>query len=200
MALHHRFALILLAAGLGLAACDASSADGSARVRVLLTDAPFPFDLADSANVTIERVELVTRDSARIVLSDSVFWFNLLDLRDGVTAELADSVLLGGTYAQLRFIVGDSASVVFHDGRVFPLRVPSGTQTGIKVNLPPIEVENPGETVVITADFDVERSFNAQGPPDNPTGFHFRPVLHLDSLIVNGQPVPREEFPEGDGE
>lgn len=194
---------LLLALGLLLLpACDGNSdgPDGpGGTLHVRLTDAPFPFDAADSANVVITRVELLARDSARVVVvPDTALPFNLLDLRHGVSAPLGTETIPAGDYHQLRIYVADSASVVMADGRVFPLRVPSGSRAGIKVNLPTLRFGVPGDAVTATVDFDVERSFVVQGNPDTPAGirsFTFKPVLKLDSLVVNGAPVPAEEFP-----
>jgi hypothetical protein len=85
-----------------------------------------------------------------------------------------------------------------NDGSVYPLRVPSGSQTGIKINLPDIDLSDT-DTVDVLVDFDVERSFHTTGNPDNPQGFRFsfRPVLQIDSLYIDGVPVPRTEFPDG---
>ena len=188
--------LLALALPFGLAACDANNESGSATVRVLLTDGPI--DEADSANVTIERVELIG-DGGTVVLLDSLMDFNLLDLRDGVTAELADSLIIGAAeYSQLRFIVSDDAELVMNDGTVYDLRVPSGPQTGIKLNLPPIEVDEENETVEVTVDFDVEESFVVIGPENDPNRFQFKPVLKIADLIINGDAVPEDEIPPPD--
>lgn len=191
--------LSLLSLGLvaGLAACDSAGADGRTHVTLRLTDAPFPFDLADSANVTIARVELVGTDTAdadsRVVLYDGApFSVNLLDLRDGIDTTMASLNVPAGDYRQLRFLVDGDARVVFSDGRTFDLRIPSGAQSGIKVNLPEGGIGAAGDSADVLVDFDVERSFVVRGGSvDSPgfNGFLFKPVLHVESLEINDAPV-----------
>jgi hypothetical protein len=79
-------------------------------------------------------------------------------------------------YHQLRLVV-DSARVTLVDGYLFndlsvsrKLMVPSGAQSGIKVDLSgAIEVEV-GELTVLVVDFDVDESFVIQGNPETPAG------------------------------
>ena len=208
--------LLLAAVGLPLvtlAACDASDdgAGGRANVTVRLKDAPFPFESADSALVTITRVELRTDDDAvedslggegndRVVLYDGAgFRVNLLDLRNGVDTLLAQASIPAGDYDQLRLIVAEDARVVMDDGAAYPLRIPSGSHSGIKINLPDSTFGEGGEDVELLVDFDVERSFNAQGNPGSPGGlrFSFRPVLKLERLVVDGEEVPASDLPDG---
>ena len=195
--------LFALLGGLTLAACDASTStdDASVDLRLRMTDAPFPFDLADSANVVVERVELVHMDDGRTVLYDVPTSFNLLDLRDGVAVTLADTLLLGeDAFDQIRFIVGPDAYVVMLDGTVYDLRTPSGSSSGIKLHLPEIVVDEPGETVDVLIDFNVEDSFVTLGPPNDPNGFLFKPVLRVDTLIVNGSGIAPDDIPEPEDE
>jgi hypothetical protein len=202
--------------------------NGAASVRLLLTDAPV--DYVESAMVDIGRVELVPYDGGgHIVLSDDGTDgpVDLLDLQNSVTMILADADIEAGGYSQLRLIV-ESASVelvspyVFTDGdSVMDLTVPSGAQTGIKLNLTgpdgePLEIPE-GETVLVV-DFDVSRSFRIQGNPDTPAGIkgmHFQPTLRvvvfdaagsisgtvstdLDSTRVDSLTVTAEPVDEGD--
>jgi hypothetical protein len=194
----------LLALGLllTLAACDAgtNAPASTAQITVRLTDAPFPFDLAESADVTITRIELLPAtdegddeaeapEAGRVVLFDSTgvgaFAFNLLDLRDGVTATLVDAAEIPADrpYGQIRIYVGEDASVSFFDGQVFPLKLPSAQQSGIKVNLPDYGATETGE-IDLLIDFDVEKSFVVRGNPasDNFQGFLFKPVLELETF------------------
>lgn len=193
-------AAALLVAGLSLHACDTLGASDAPRISVRLTDAPFPFDLADSANVTITRIELAAsaeadstdadssgsddRRSDRVVLYDGPpVALNLLDLRDGVDTLLVDRLAVpeGGTYRQLRIFVGDDASVVFTDGSTYDLKLPSAQQSGIKVMLPEYGGESDLDVLI---DFNVEDSFVTRGNPeaDNFQGFLFKPVLRLESF------------------
>lgn len=195
--------------GFALPACDSAEMDSStASLTIRMTDAPFPFDLASEANVTITRIELVaaedtssTDDSTNVEGSDRIVLFdgepfdlNLLDLRDGVDTTLVRdlSIPADGSYRQLRFFVGEDASVVFNDGREFGLKLPSAQQSGIKVMLPEFEAD--GEVVDVLIDFNVEKSFVVRGNPDsaNFAGFLFKPVLEVETFEVAPE-APEEE-------
>ena len=170
-------AVLIGALGLTLSACDgmtALSEKGDARLTVRLIDAPFPFDLVDSANVTISGVEIRTEDE-KFSISDSTFEFNLLDLRNGVSALLGDITIPAGTYREVRLTVED-ASIVLKDGQEFDMDVPSGR---IKVLLDDLTIEE-GQAVTLTLDFDVSKSFVVQGNPNTPAGikgFKFKPTV-----------------------
>jgi hypothetical protein len=133
-----RISAFMVAVGLlAGSGCDLflTGSEGEGTLRVLITDNPFPYELASAANATIARVDLVAGGQGVITLSDSSRSFNLLTLQDGVTALLAEEQVPEGTYYQMRLIVTE-ASVVLNDGTTFDLFVPSGAQTGIKILLP----------------------------------------------------------------
>lgn len=193
----------LLALG-GLLACGSSigpdGGDGTGRFTVLLTDAPFPFDLVKEANVTIGRVDVVT-DAEVVTILEEERTFNLLDLRDGVTAVLAEEELPEGSIAQIRLIVTD-AEVVLDDASMttFDLFIPSGAQTGLKIVLGAF-VDAGAETIV-TLDFDVEDSFIVQGNPDTPAGirgFLFKPVVRVADVTTTSAANGDEENGNGGG-
>jgi hypothetical protein len=155
----------------------------------MLTDAPFPFDLVAEANVTIQNVALKGSGADSVLLSDVAQPFNLLDLQNGVTTPLADLEVPAGTYNQLRLVVDDSASIVLKAGDEYRLKVPSGSQSGIKILLGNLALED-GDLAQITVDFNVENSFVVQGNPDTPAGikgFIFKPVVKAKSVKVNGE-------------
>ncbi|NJD18497.1 MAG: DUF4382 domain-containing protein, partial [Gemmatimonadetes bacterium] len=150
--------LLALAALLTTAACGSDgTGPETSRVRILLTDAAHP--QLDSALVWISRVYLQgggglepdtvqadsTRTTGRVDLFNnaaSPLKFDLLKLRDGVTADLTGPEEVdAGLYQGLRFVV-DSARVylvqglAFENGsRVGTFKVPSGYTSGIKVKL-----------------------------------------------------------------
>jgi hypothetical protein len=173
--------------------------EGPAQIRILLTDAPT--DYLASADVCISRVYLVPGEDREddeengngpnwVDLfndSEDPLCYNLLELRDGINADLTDAVEVEpGEYGQLRLVVS-SAEVTLAEGYEFqdgtfskPLFVPSGMQTGIKVLLnESIEAES-GTLTTLIVDFDVNENFVIQGNPNTPAGIHgvlFTPVL-----------------------
>lgn len=180
--------IAVTAALVGVISCD-STGPGVGTVRLFLTDAPAP--AIASATVWISRAELVPGDSGPVLVTNTPQQFDLLALQGGVTALLGTATIPTGDYAQLRLIV-DSAHITLAPGVTFAdgssdasLKVPSGMQTGIKVNFGgPLHVA-PGETDLV-ADFDVSRSFVFLGVPTAPTGVHFQPVIHATVMDVAG--------------
>lgn len=170
---------ILFGAGLLAAGCsllDSSSSEGSLTVH--LTDEPFPYDLVAAANVTISRVEILSENGGPSTILEEVVSYNLLELRQGVTAVLGQVDLPEGKYPQIRMIV-DEASVELVDGRTFDLFVPSGAETGLKIHLSGFEIVA-DQAHELTLDFDVSRSFIAQGDFKTAAGiqgFIFTPVV-----------------------
>jgi hypothetical protein len=187
----------LLTLGLGaLAGCDSTAGEEqTSRVRVLLTDAPA--DDFVEANVVIERVEFLNEEDTVVLLAEEPEPFDLLTLQDGTTALLADLEIPNDTYHGVRIIVNEEAHVVYTDGTTEDLKVPSGSQTGIKINLPPIEVDD--DLVEVTIDFDLEDSFVKRG--NSGKGYIFKPVLKPLALTVNGEAVDLfdEEALDGEG-
>jgi hypothetical protein len=83
-----------------------------------------------------------------------------------------------GSYDLVRLYV-DTAEIKVGD-EVYYLKVPSGSQTGIKVFVnPPIEVVG-GLSAELLLDFDINKSFVVKGnasTPESITGFNFKPVI-----------------------
>ena len=165
------------------------SGSGTSQVRVMLTDAPA--DYIKSAVVTISRVYLVPGDDESqsvdlLPVTAEPMTFDLLDLRGGIEAFLAEKKVAARPYEQLRLVV-DSATVTLVDGVTFndgsstrELVVPSGAQTGIKVELAqPIDAGD-GMLTIVVVDFDVDRNFVLLGNPATPAGLNgvqFTPTL-----------------------
>ena len=185
----HSAIALLLVSGM-LAGCDAGDAGTAGRVQILLTDAPLD-DVAE-ARVTIRRVELMG-EAGVVLLSDMEQAFDLLALRDGVTAPLADLAVPPGAYHQLRIVVSEEATLHFTDGSTSRLKIPSGAQTGIKINLPAFEIDGDEDDVTVVVDFDASRSFVRAG---NSGQYVFKPVLKIASLLENGddRPVDTDVF------
>jgi hypothetical protein len=133
--------------------------DVQGNLRLYLTDAPVEFD---EVWVTISSVAIARDaddDAEWLMLAEEPQRFDLLTLQDDVTAILADAALDPGAYAQMRLIV-DEAEVVLGDD-VQSLFIPSGEETGIKLNLD-FYVEA-GKSYGIVLDFDARESIRSTG-------------------------------------
>ena len=158
---------------------------------VLLTDAPFPADLVESALVTIDSVVIHAKHTDEfITLSSDPAVYDLMDLRNGETALLADLDIPTGEYNQLRLLVNDdSARVVLKEGTTLPLMVPSGEKSGLTINILPHLSIGAGTTGEVLLDFDVSKSFTMQYGQGGGaiTGFHFKPVVRAVNLAAAGR-------------
>ena len=177
----------------GVTACGSGNTGPSAgEVTIFLSDAPVSG--VDSATVWISNVYLIggsDSSGSRYTISNSMRAFNLLNLQSGVTAALGTSSIPVGDYSQLRLVV-DSARIVLDSGLTFAdgsatkaVKVPSGTQSGIKVDFGGSVHVAPGQTILVV-DFDVSRNFVFTGPPSAPTGVLFTPLLHATVQNVAG--------------
>lgn len=209
----HTFLLafsLLITAGLLWVGCDSSgglSEPAQGTFTLNLTDDPADLD---SAVVTIDRVTLVTEDGEEnddeedgdddddgedeeegvVTLTDQTRTIDLLRLQNGIDSTLAEDVTVPeGEYTQLRLVLKDSTGanyVVTNSGETQDLQVPSGAQSGIKIILPgEVEVENDGDQLAVTLDFDAEESFVETGNGQ----YKFKPTVRVKNVLVNGETV-----------
>lgn len=161
---------------------------------VVLTDAPFPADLLNHAFIYVDSLEVRVKDaeedtSSRIMLSRTPATYDLMDLRNGITATLAELDIPEGTYSQVRLYV-DSAKVVLVDSTEFPLKVPGGSSGGLKIFIRPDIIVEEGVLSEVLLDFDMSKSFVARGKLDGPksiTGFNLKPVIRGINLATAGR-------------
>ena len=146
--------------------------DGSAQLKFSLTDAP---SMEYSAvNIDVRGIEVGVSDA------DSVKWvaldliqpnvYNLLDYRNGKTVLLADASFPAGKISQVRLILGTNNTVV-KNGVSYPLKTPSGQQSGVKFNLHQTLEADMSYNFVI--DFDASRSIVEKGNAE----FLLKPVI-----------------------
>lgn len=186
------FALLAMIFSAAMFSCSDGDTEGSGKLNVRMTDAPFPTDLVAEANVTISKIDIrqagESEGSSFITILDTEVSANLLDLTNGVTANLTSVDIPVGSYNLVRLYVSE-ASVVLKDGTSYDLTVPSGAQTGIKVFIDPaIQVEG-GLTAELLLDVDVASSFVPKGGLDIGvvTGFIFKPVIKASNESFAGR-------------
>jgi hypothetical protein len=160
--------------------------ENKGRLNVYLTDAPFPIGLVEHAFVTIDRVEVRQRIETEgeedeenfIVIAQEAMEFDLLQLTNGITTQLAMADLEPGSYDMIRLHVVD-ARIVLTDGNDYDLKVPSGSSSGLKIKIEPAISIVEGQTSDVLLDFDISKSFVAKGNVKGGQilGFNFKPVV-----------------------
>ncbi len=100
-------------------------------------------------------------DSGWIVISEKDQGFDLLKLQDGKFELIAEEDLTEGIYTQIRLkiVEGDDktyVTLVGEDGEKYPLIVPSGPQSGLKL-IHPFRIIA-GATTILFLDFNAEKS------------------------------------------
>jgi hypothetical protein len=192
------FGALSLSLLLGLSACgdddnETETPTSEGRVRVHLTDAPFPYAMVDSAVVRIDSLSLHLDAGAEfsgwLTIDEMDREVNLLALQNGTTEIVADAVVPEGEVDQLRLHVSE-AHVTLVDGRTFELDVPSADLTGIKVFPSPSVMVSSAGTTELLLDFDVSNSFRPVPPApsevDDIQQFDFEPTLSVANLTSTG--------------
>lgn len=153
------------------AACKKDSDRNSTNLRIHLTDAPFD---ASAVNVDIQQVRVNLNDDSTggwIDLETHAGIYNLLDYQNGLDTVIAQSPVPTGTVKEIRFVLGNQNSIVI-DSVEYPLTIPSGGSSGLKVKLN--KRLNAGLDSLVM-DFDAALSVHVTGEGS----YQLRPVIKL---------------------
>ena len=185
-------ATLPIAGALALAACGGSSGSTSQEVgtlHVAMTDAPACG--FDAVHVTVTRVRVHRSETAadedggwRDLTVSPPRKLNLLDLQNGVLADLGQLELEAGRYTQVRLVLDaadGSNTVTPTGGTELALRTPSAQQSGLKLKHA-FDVAA-DQTVDLVLDFDACRSIVKAGN----SGSHLlKPVLTAIPVVISG--------------
>ncbi len=191
-----RLRLALLAGAMIAAACykddTTSPTSGKPMTKVLITDAPFPFDTVQSVNVYVVSIAVSTQPDTGSS-ADSMAWVtvtephrrvNLLELQQGDTALLGAGEVPAGQYRAVRLILdGDSSTIRFVDGSFALVHWGGAGQQAIHAFVE-AAVDVPAEGADIVIDFDVGRSFQYNNLGDG--GFNFFPWIRAVNRAATG--------------
>lgn len=144
-------------------------------ITVDLTDAPANYL---KVNVDIQSVEVhlvpASGGGQWQPLTTQSGVYDLLSLQNGIdTTIVTTNQLPAGKITQMRLILGSNNSVMDASGTVYPLTVPSGSQSGIKLPGPITVTAN--TSVQVLLDFDADKSVIQQGSGD----FQLKPVIQV---------------------
>jgi len=172
--------------------CQKADGDSTGRLIVNITDAPFPIEMIEEATVTVTKVEVrsdaESDEHSFITIFEGSKEFNLVELRNGVMEELVDVEIPAGSYNLVRIYVED-AGIVVRDHGSYSVKVPSGSQTGIKLFIKPSLQVQGGLTSEVILDFNLDKSFVLKGNMDTPAGikgFNFKPVIRAVNKTSTG--------------
>ncbi len=155
-------------------------------INIAITDAPV--DEVSVVNVQFTAVTLKPSSGDEIeIIFDSPKNFDLLTLTGGMTAELlSDTVVPAGPYSWLRLAVNADFDNIFDSFAMTPtgqveLRVPSGSQNGLKLVSGFTVTQNQSTNLVI--DWDLRKALS---DPVGKPGLHLRPALRVTNMAAYG--------------
>lgn len=176
---HILFVLVGTGIALSIGGCSSSTGpapSGTGTMQVNMVDNPASYD---AVNVVIDSVQahIVTADSSSgwTTLNRTSTTYDLLDLVNGKSTVVGIAILPVGRYSQIRLLVGSGSTIVVR-GQTKPLITPSGSQSGIKLNVDATIIAD--ETYVLTFDFDANRSIVKSGSPTSPV-YYLKPVIRV---------------------
>lgn len=174
----------LKGAGLALAfaaVAGCSPSSGNAIMNVHLVDGP-ALEYSE-LNLHVVRVEISKDGEGWMTLGTPDTTVNLLSLTGGVAETLVDGKSIpAGTYGQLRLVLGPGNTIRTADG-LHDLKVPSGMQSGVKLNVH--FVVEPDTTKDVFIDFDAHRSIFVH-QAGNSMQYILRPVVRAFDRVVTG--------------
>ncbi|MBI5017229.1 MAG: DUF4382 domain-containing protein [Deltaproteobacteria bacterium] len=160
---------------LGLAGCGVDGSGGfpGGTLRLSVTDAPV--DDASGVVVTFSGVQIQPAQGETIDVDFPARNIDLMALTGGRSAVLLPSLVLpAGHYAWLRLKVNIPESYVVVGDDTYGLEIPSGDQSGLKINRG-FDVPA-GGTADMTVDFDLRRSLHRRG---SGASYALRPTLRM---------------------
>ena len=167
--------VFVVAAATVIVGCGSSSGGGAdvgvgntGSLSISITDAP----VDDAVAVVVAMTELELKPagdgtSFRIPVIRTARQLNLLDFTDGKSAEIiVDEEVPAGEYAWLRIFFDEALSFIQleSDGTVYPLVIPSGDETGYKLES--------GFTVPVNASVEYLLDFNVRESVVEPPSGH----------------------------
>ncbi|MCL4538143.1 MAG: DUF4382 domain-containing protein [Bacteroidetes bacterium] len=167
----------------GCSKSSPTSSSGSGTLQINMVDSPGNFD---AVNIVIDSVQahIASSDttSGWVTLSSTPGTYNLLELVNGANAVIGKASVPTGQYSQIRLFVGSGSNVVIA-GASYPLSIPSGMQSGLKLNVDATIQSN--ITYVMTLDFNANQSIIAAGGIVN-SQFILKPVIRVITTPSNG--------------
>jgi len=169
---HLHYITLALITSFLVTGCSEDEENSNSNLKVRLTDSPAEYE---AVNIDIQEVQIHYSDAA----NDTAEWktldfaggvFNLLEFSNGLDTLLVNEQIPSGTLSQIRLVLGDNNTLII-DGETKDLFVPSGSESGLKLNLGAQLTE--GITYTVWIDFDASRSVVVRGNEQ----YNLKPVI-----------------------
>lgn len=162
--------VLFLLFGTILLAMACSKESRTTTLKVNLTDAPVD---AEEVNIDLQSVRVKFSDDSTgwTDLASTPGVYNLLGLQNGLDTLIGQGTVPAGMLKEIRLVLGNNNTIKVN-GETFPLTVPSGSESGLKIKVNR-NLAAPLDSLLI--DFDAALSIHEEG-----TGsYTLRPVLHI---------------------
>lgn len=150
-------------------------------LKIMMIDSPADYS---EVNIVIDSVQahISTSDSTSgwFTLNNKPTTYNLLELVNGVNAVIGEANLPVGYYSQIRLFLGSGCNILMGGSR-YNLSIPSGSQSGLKLNVDATIQE--GIAYLLTLDFDANRSIVHAG---NSGKYLLKPVIRVVTTGTTG--------------
>ncbi|GAO41022.1 DUF4382 domain-containing protein [Flavihumibacter petaseus] len=156
------------AATMFFVACDKDDKKPTTELSVHLTDNPYD---ATAVDVDIREVNVKVDGSDWISLPTHVGIYNLLDYQNGLDTLVCKGSIPAGRLQEVRFVLGSENSITIADTK-YPLTIPSGSESGLKLKIDR-DLRPVSDSIVV--DFDAALSIFQEGTGD----FKLKPVIKL---------------------
>lgn len=172
------FAIVLVLAGCSKSTEPVAGTTGTFQINMI--DSPAGYD---QVNIVIDSVQAHISSSDTLsgwyTLNRTPKSYDLLKLVNGANAIIGQATVPVGQYSQIRLYVGSGSNVVVN-GLTNSLTTPSGSQSGVKLNVN-ASIE-PDITYVLTLDFDASRSIVVTGN----NKYSLKPVIRALATATTG--------------
>jgi hypothetical protein len=150
--------------------------DGDTRLVVVIHDTPFKKDdkTVEKLNINIIEMVIINQNDQHITILDEKRSMDILAVSRNDPVVLSNVSVEPGTYKELRLILEDNSTIQV-DGETFPIKIPSGSQSGLKLK-GPFEIPK-GKLFRLTIDFIANESVHY----NKGQGYMLKPVLQISS-------------------
>lgn len=165
------FSALVLFFALFLSACKKDDNNAKTTLNVHLTDSPADYN---EVNIDVKEIRVKftgdTSENGWTTLDTRAGIYNLLDFQEGKDTLIASGTVPASSIQQIRAVLGTNNSIKVN-GIVFPLTIPSGSESGLKLKINK-KLKGPLETLIM--DFDAASSVHEEN-----NGYKLIPVITI---------------------